>query len=109
MDDKTKALIKALALTMEAESYGALPRFRRSLSDEQLQLLDEALDRKDDEEPEVPGPPEPGLAWPDFLARLGLCSQDAVGNMPCDNGAICDRCSADWVTEEYKRLTGRRG
>lgn len=108
MDDKTKALIKALALTMEAESYGALPRFRRSLSDEQLQLLDDAIGHKAAEEP-TPAPPEPGLTWPDFLARLGLCSQDAVGNMPCDNGAICDRCSADWITEEYKRLTGKRG
>lgn len=60
MDDKTKALIKALALTMEAESYGALPRFRRSLNDEQLQLLDDAIGHKEAEEP-TPVPPEPGL------------------------------------------------
>lgn len=36
------------------------------------------------------------------------CHADSNGNYPCDNGTMCDRCSADdfnaMVNDEYARL-----
>ena len=40
--------------------------------------------------------------WNDVLEKTCGCYADEVGNRPCDNGAYCDKCSADWVQEIYK-------
>ena len=41
------------------------------------------------------------LAWDETLAETVCCYADEVGNRPCDNGCMCDKCSADWVHEVY--------
>ena len=41
------------------------------------------------------------LAWEETLAETVGCYADEVGNRPCDNGCMCDKCSADWVHEVY--------
>lgn len=33
--------------------------------------------------------------WEDFVNEYYGCSCDEVGNYPCDNGALCDRCRND--------------
>ena len=38
-----------------------------------------------------------------FLAFYCHCYEDEVGNRPCDNGAICDKC----MTEQAQRDWGR--
>lgn len=38
--------------------------------------------------------------WEDFLNEYCGCSCDEVGNRPCDNGALCDRCQ----TQESQEL-----
>ena len=39
------------------------------------------------------------------------CCPDCFGNMPCDNGRLCDKCSSDLfrevVEDEYSRLIKR--
>lgn len=35
------------------------------------------------------------LIWSDLLHSMHGCAADAVGNMPCDNGVLCDRCHDD--------------
>ena len=42
------------------------------------------------------------LAWEETLEKTCKCYPDAVGNRPCDNGCICDKCSAEWVQDVYK-------
>ena len=32
-------------------------------------------------------------AWDEFLSVEFGCYADKNGNRPCDNGALCDRCS----------------
>ena len=39
--------------------------------------------------------------WLETLAECCHCYPDDVGNMPCDNGCICDKCNADWVKQVY--------
>lgn len=39
--------------------------------------------------------------WLETLAETVHCYPDEIGNMPCDNGCPCDRCSADWVRKVY--------
>jgi hypothetical protein len=41
--------------------------------------------------------------WDEVLKDCCKCYPDAVGNSPCDNGCLCDKCSADWVQQEYIR------
>lgn len=41
--------------------------------------------------------------WVDFLEKRNICHRDYEGNMPCDNGGMCDRCQADWISEDYKQ------
>lgn len=38
----------------------------------------------------------------EVLASTCGCYEDAVGNRPCDNGAVCDKCSMSWVQDAYK-------
>lgn len=40
--------------------------------------------------------------WLETMAETCHCYPDEVGNMPCDNGCLCDRCCADWVQDVYK-------
>lgn len=40
--------------------------------------------------------------WLETLKNYCHCVPDAYGNMPCDNGAICDRCSQPDVIEVYE-------
>lgn len=40
--------------------------------------------------------------WLETLAETCHCYPDEIGNMPCDNGCLCDRCCADWVQDVYK-------
>lgn len=35
------------------------------------------------------------LIWTDLLRSMHGCTADAAGNMPCDNGVLCDRCHND--------------
>lgn len=35
------------------------------------------------------------LVWTRLVAKYCNCHPDAVGNMPCDNGYLCDRCRFD--------------
>lgn len=46
--------------------------------------------------------------WVKFLEERGICGADAVGNMPCDNGAICNRCHADYIYRDYKSWKANR-
>ena len=41
-------------------------------------------------------------AWSKFLNESGTCHEDEVGNRPCDNGCICDRCHADYIQEAFE-------
>lgn len=41
-------------------------------------------------------------AWKETLEEYCHCYADAVGNRPCDNGAVCDRCMTQDVQEVYK-------
>ena len=43
------------------------------------------------------------MTWEKFLERFG-CYKDAIGNRPCDNGAMCDQCSQSWVLNEFAEL-----
>lgn len=40
--------------------------------------------------------------WLETLKNYCHCVPDAYGNMPCDNGALCDRCSQPDVIEVYE-------
>lgn len=46
-------------------------------------------------------------AWDKVLREYCGCHEDAVGNRPCDNGAICDRCMTKDVQEVYQSLLDR--
>ena len=35
------------------------------------------------------------MVWTRLVAKYCSCHPDAVGNMPCDNGCLCDRCRFD--------------
>ena len=39
--------------------------------------------------------------WLETLRECCHCMPDAAGNMPCDNGAICDRCCSPDVEAVY--------
>lgn len=40
--------------------------------------------------------------WLETLKNYCHCVPDAYGNMPCDNGALCDQCSQPDVIEVYE-------
>jgi len=42
--------------------------------------------------------------WDKVLKDYCKCYPDAVGNRPCDNGAICDRCLEKDVQQIYNSL-----
>jgi hypothetical protein len=40
--------------------------------------------------------------WVKYLEDKGICHMDPLTeNMPCDDGAICDKCHLPKVTQEY--------
>ena len=46
------------------------------------------------------------LAWEETLAETVGCYADEFGNRPCDNGCICDKCTADLVKQVYLSKIG---
>lgn len=46
--------------------------------------------------------PVPVSHWVEFMAECGICHEDAIGNMPCDNGLVCDKCHEDGIQSMYK-------
>ena len=42
--------------------------------------------------------------WDKVLREYCHCYPDAVGNRPCDNGCLCDRCMSKDVKEIYNSL-----
>ena len=44
--------------------------------------------------------------WDEFLNVEFGCYADKNGNRPCDNGALCDRCSDEKI---YKRFCEKIG
>lgn len=41
--------------------------------------------------------------WSDTLLECLGCYDDPFGHRPCDYGCPCDKCSADWVQNVYRR------
>ena len=41
--------------------------------------------------------------WLEVLNDLCCKPNEVTGNRPCDNGVLCDTCSALSVQEEYER------
>ena len=42
--------------------------------------------------------------WVRFLIDNDICQPDYYGNMPCDNGAYCNKCQEQWVLDAWKEL-----
>lgn len=40
------------------------------------------------------------MTYNEFLSRFCGCYKDEVGNRPCDNGCMCDKC----MTPEFEKL-----
>lgn len=40
------------------------------------------------------------MTYNEFLSRFCGCHEDEVGNRPCDNGCMCDKC----MTPELEKL-----
>ena len=40
-------------------------------------------------------------AWDEFLNVEFGCYEDENGNRPCDNGALCDRCSDEKLYKNF--------
>lgn len=40
------------------------------------------------------------MTYNEFLSRFCGCPEDEVGNRPCDNGCMCDKC----MTPELEKL-----
>jgi len=45
--------------------------------------------------------------WKIFLNQ-NFCSENLVGNRPCDNGQICDKCQANWASEAFKKFKNEK-
>lgn len=44
------------------------------------------------------------ILWEKFLDGYFCSAHPLTGNRPCDEGTVCDQCSADWVDEAYKNF-----
>lgn len=42
--------------------------------------------------------------WNEILRNACDCVADRNGNRPCDNGAVCDRCSAPDIKALFDKL-----
>lgn len=40
----------------------------------------------------------------EWLAKRHHCYRDEVGNRPCDNGAMCDRCEQPELVAEWRAI-----
>ena len=40
------------------------------------------------------------MTYSEFLDRYCDCHEDKVGNRPCDNGYICDKCMTNEIWKE---------
>ena len=45
-------------------------------------------------------------AWDEFLNVEFGCYADENGNRPCDNGALCDRCSDEKINKFFREKIG---
>ena len=45
-------------------------------------------------------------SWINFLMDELKCYADENGNRPCDNGAICDRCSTEEIYKKFRKKIG---
>ena len=45
-------------------------------------------------------------AWEEFLNTECGCYVDENGNRPCDNGALCDRCSDEKINKFFREKIG---
>ena len=45
-------------------------------------------------------------AWDEFLRVEFGCYEDENGNRPCDNGALCDRCSDEKINKFFREKIG---
>ena len=45
-------------------------------------------------------------AWDEFLNTEFGCYADENGNRPCDNGALCDRCSDEKINKFFREKIG---
>lgn len=41
--------------------------------------------------------------WLETIKEMHGCTPDVHGNMPCDNGAACDKCSSRATEDAYHR------
>ena len=41
-------------------------------------------------------------SWVKYLESHDICFSDLDGNMPCDNGAICDKCQSEEIQRDYE-------
>lgn len=41
--------------------------------------------------------------WKEVKGKAVGCYEDAFGNCPCDYGYPCDKCSAEWIQEAYRK------
>jgi hypothetical protein len=47
--------------------------------------------------------------WVEYLEDKGICHMDPLTeNMPCDDGAICDKCHVDTVQRRYTKWLEHR-
>lgn len=44
------------------------------------------------------------MTYNEFLSRFCGCHEDEVGNRPCDNGYMCDKCMTDEMIELWKEV-----
>ena len=47
---------------------------------------------------------EKARLYSEFLAHYCGCYEDEVGNRPCDNGAVCDRCHTKDAQELWEKI-----
>lgn len=47
---------------------------------------------------------EKARLYSEFLAHYCGCYEDEVGNRPCDNGALCDRCHTKEAQELWEQI-----
>lgn len=45
------------------------------------------------------------MTYNEFLDRFCGCHEDEVGNRPCDNGCMCDKCMTDEMIKLWKEVT----
>lgn len=44
------------------------------------------------------------MTYNEFLSRFCGCHEDEVGNRPCDNGSMCDRCMTPELEKLWKEM-----